>query len=204
MSTLVVSAVKYEVEPFLEKAGSLGLEFNYTETGIGAIKAAQSSERLAREAKGKDVIYVGTCGIFGGFNGTKIIRANKTVWLPPCERASIAWSIEGIDRPIILPKPPTWANDLEKATVICSSTIAKSPQISDESYKRLNLNKNEMFVENLELYSCTEAITRVAKSFVAILGVSNEVNLKSRAEWKDNFKKLALSTSDYLLNKLSR
>lgn len=203
MSTLIVSAAKFEVEPLLERLETTENQIQYVEAQVGSIKSARSSGMLFEKAKGKDVIFIGSCGVFGEFIEPTLVRAKKTVWLPTCERVNIAYSINGVDEPFTLPKPPTWTKDIEEATVICASTISKTSEISDESAIRAGINKEkDLLVENLELYSVAEVLASSAKSFVSIFAITNAVGSNSHKQWKVNFKKAATLTSDYIINKL--
>lgn len=198
MSVIIVAAVRFEAEPLLQKLELMGMKATFVEIGIGAINAARASEKLQTAVKGKDVILVGTCGTFGKFSEPLLVRACRTLWLPACVRASIAWSIEGIDPPIDLPDPPIWAKSLPTATVICGPTIAKSPLIPEPIVEHLNLWNHSHLVENLELYSCIASLASSARSMVSVLGITNAVGPDGRQQWRHYFKTLATMTAEYI------
>lgn len=195
---IVLAAVRFEAEPLLQVLNTKRLDFEFHEIGIGAIKAARSAARLQQVCEGKEVIYVGTGGSFGKFSEPLLVKAGRVLWLPPCLREGISWAIEGIDKPYDLPKSPVWAQELPERTIICSPTISKTVEMTSNIVAEYELGRPEKLVENLELYSCAEAICSVAKSFVAILGITNAVGPEGRTQWRNNFKAVADMTAAYI------
>lgn len=201
---LIVAAVEFEVRPLMETLAKLGIKTEFAATGIGCLNAARSSDRLQQLAHDKDVLYVGTAGSFAEFTGPKLVRAERVEWLPPCVRHDKAWAIEGLDPPIELPPGASWAQSLPSATVLCSPTIAKSPELgswrSEASRQQALASKDQHpeLIENLELYSCAEALSQSSRSFTAIFGITNAVGPDGRKQWREHFKGLAEMTAGFV------
>jgi len=198
MRLSIISAAKFEVLPLLSLLERVGCSFEYVSFGVGSIESAKNSRSLARRCEGRDVLYIGTCGTFSGWVSPQLIYARKLFWLPPCVRVGIAWSIEELKSGISLPSPPVWLEVLPQKTVLCSSSIAKSPFVSPELMESFSLISMDCLVENLELYSCAVDVLKYAKSFIAILGVTNGIGLQGRLEWRSNFQEVAEMTADFI------
>ena len=185
---VVISAAPFEVSNLRSK----GFEATYLSCGIGALEAARCSRDLGTEVVDKDVIFVGTCGIFGRFDEISLVSASEVVWSPPCERAKIAWSIEGISPNIPL-LGGSFEGELPRARVLCSSTISRG---ADCDSKAQALGP---CVENLELYSIVGDLLKSARSLSVVLGVTNAIGEDARRQWRQNFKRAASLTASFLV-----
>ncbi|MFK7874113.1 MAG: hypothetical protein AB8C84_13260 [Oligoflexales bacterium] len=187
-SHLYVSAVKFELQPLLE----VNPDVDVYEFGIGALETESRSREIFEKTKDRDVIYVGTCGVLDKWEEPYLISPSHTSWLPLCERIGLSWP---------LPALPTYSlrrfSSLRSGHVLCSTHIAKSSEVSEDIQTRLSGVRDEIFYENLELYSFVRHATQ-CRSLKVVLGVSNEVCIEGRQQWKENFRVLAKKTCDFL------
>jgi len=184
-------------------AGS-DLQFDYTPSGIGALNAARSSNEIARLAEGRDVIFVGTAGIFGPFAQPSVYLTERVFWEPTCVRRGEAYTVKDSAPDHICRKPHPAFSQIPRCTVVCSPAISKVadlPRIVPD----LNLNttgKTQAAVENLELYSVASEIERAARSFSVLMCTTNSVGPAAHDEWKANFSKAAQTTAAAVVNAL--
>jgi hypothetical protein len=164
--------------------------------GIGPLDTAAQVSRLAERLSGTQVIFLGSCGVFGEFSQVKLITPSRSLWLPTCERILASSPIENLTPPFEL-SPQESA--LEKATVLCAPNISLTGEIHPRVREQYGLQG--LLVENMELYSLTPLIQAVA-SFIAILAITNGVGPKGRLEWRENFKEGARLAGEYALGEL--
>lgn len=197
MKILLVSAVRFEAQDILSACENLGREIEYFEVGIGPIHAAKREESLAREAKGKHVIYIGSCGGFYDFTSPHLVSVEKVLWMPPCLRTGLAQEPEGLHKPFEIPSEIK-TFDLPQKTLLTSPTVS----LKDDILESLRLPPASELVENMELYSCVGGILSSAKKFDVVLGVTNQVGPNGRLQWRENFRKVAKMTSDFVIGQL--
>ncbi len=192
MSLLVVSAFKPEAKPTLELLTKNKVPFEYFQLGVGPIHAAKSEALLKKAARGRTVLYVGSCGSFYSFKDLHLVSVDSVYWMPPCLRTGIA------KIPLILHKPIYFPNSeisLPKKAVLTSPSVSLVNAFAENVEK--NLPSKELLVENMELYACAEALLE-AKSLYVILGVTNEVGPSGSKDWEKNFKEIAHMTASFV------
>jgi len=197
LKTLIVAAVKFEVENLLEELEKKVYNFEFFEIGIGPLKATRSSLKLEEKCENAHVIYVGTCGTFSPFEKPYLVSAEETHWMPAGVRSGISdfnpnWH------------PPLSFKEIPHSHKLQKEIILTSPEISlTQDFKNNEMTKNNSsrIYENMELYCVGEALKK-SRRLDIILGVTNEIGPNSRLEWKKNFKKLAEMSKNYLLNLL--
>lgn len=181
---VLLSAAKFEAEPTIKILEQSGIGFDYVEIGIGAVNAAKTSSRL--ELKGRSVIFVGSCGAFGTFPELTVVSVKRCLWSPYAVRAGDAELIEGVEPEILFENLSPYAKTLKLYTAICSSAITTQ----DKHHP-----KEELSCENLELYSVARELSQ-AKSLSIFLGITNQVCMQGRQQWRENFNKIAVKTSE--------
>ena len=199
MEITLVSAARFEAEAFLRAATTPNLTINYLSCGIGALHAAKEESRLARLCRGKQVLFIGTCGSFAPFHGVELVQIDQVHWLPTCERAGYADSIAGLHPPIVLPEAPAWL-DLPIRTALCGPTISRYDLISAKL--QAGLAAKDLLVENLELYSCIGAIAHSCQSLAVVLAITNEISDLGRSQWREHYLEAAEKTAAYLVTTL--
>ncbi len=188
MKPLIVAAAQFEASPVLKSLEKIGVSADLFILGVGALEAARQSTKL--DTKGRDVIYVGSCGLFDNFNGLELVGVEKAVWLPTCERHGLSYSIKNTNPPVAFSQYPKWSENIERKIVICSPTISISPKLPE-----LFIPKNT--VENVELYSAANKLIE-AKSLSLLLAVTNQIGPTAHTQWKQNFKNASQVVADFI------
>lgn len=192
MTLLVVSAVFFEAEASLHVLKKKDPSLEYFELGIGPLHAAKSAAALKEKCRGKDVLYLGSCGSFYAFDKAHLITVDTVYWMPPCLRAGLSGAPEGLYPPYTFPEASL---PLPKKSVLTSPTVSLTDHFDTDLETKLP--SKEDLVENMELYACAEALLE-AKSLHTILGVTNQVGPEGRKQWASNFRDIAFLTSEFL------
>ena len=192
---LIVSAVRFEIEPLLAIMPSI----ESIECGIGALNTARQHHTLCEAARGKHVLYIGTCGVYGSFHEVQLCQSDDLHWVPLCERLGQSWAIEGLELPVESGLSPL-SLELPLASIVCCQNIAKTDALAPDVLGRF---RQPLLVENLESYCVAKAVRNSAKSFTGILGITNQIGLEARKEWRQHFQEAAKLTAEYLAPRLS-
>lgn len=195
---LFISAAEFEVKPL---RASLGANHTYLSCGIGSLNAAKHEAFLIEQCRGQDVVFLGTCGTLGDFKEVELVTVDRVLWLPPCERLDVSWSIEQLHPPIDLTVGPL-CQQLPVKTLLTSPTIAKSSEIKEDIRNAYELKPNSELIENLELYCCL-GIKDVAKTLNIILAITNQVCPEGRQQWRRHFVKAAELTSSFITKNIT-
>lgn len=193
MRILVISAAEFEAAPVLRQLAESNISSDYACCGIGSINAAKVSKYLGDLAKGRHVLFVGTCGSFFQAQLGEVVSASKVSWKPVCERFDLADSIEGIYPEVCLDPKKKLVQGLRDVQVLCCPTISR--------VKHFELLP-ELAVENLEVYSVVHELLENAKSLDILLGISNQVGPEGRREWRENFELCSKMTAQVVRNSL--
>lgn len=196
MNPLLIAAAKFEIEPLLNALQQIGHTPDFILTGVGAINAAKRAKSVAEAARGRTVIFVGTCGSFSPFSKVYLVRATEVHWSPTCERLRVSYTVKDSAPPLILPDGPSYLRNLPARRVLCSPSISLVSKLPDGF-------SPDQTVENIELYSCIGEIAAQCTSLSVILAVTNAVGPDSHMEWRQNFKIAAGRTAEFIVNKLS-
>lgn len=195
MNPVIISAARFELEPLVNGLQQRGHTPDMLLTGVGAIAAAKKSRVIAEQCRGRDVIFVGTCGSFSSFSKVYLVRAQEVCWSPTCERLKLAYTIKDSMPPLSLPDPPPYLISLPPKKVLCTPGISLVGALPEGF-------STENTVENLELYSCIAEIATQAQSLAVILAVTNLVGPESHLQWKQNFPIAAGMTAEYVIQKV--
>lgn len=182
----LMSAAKFEAEPTIAFFKKEGIDYEYIEVGIGSILSAQQSSKF--DLSSKNIIFIGSCGVFNEDLDVKLITTNQCFWSPPSTRSQQSHLIEGVEKPIHFKNLHAFNKSLEIYNVACSPSITTDSNLTPSPDK---------CVENLELYSIGNKIAS-AKSALIILGITNKVHSEGRKEWSSNFKNVAQMTATYI------
>lgn len=193
---LLISAAPFEVAATIHALASLHFAFDYQRIGIGPFPLEQSHPNLSIIAKDRDVIFIGTCGIFGAFTEPRLVIAEQAHWLPTCERHQLSYQAAQPLPPISWkmaaknPAPP-----VETCIAICAPNVSLSDQLPVEY-----LQKSTSVVETIELYRVATLVQPVAKSFCVLLGITNSVGPHAREQWRENHAKCAQMSAAFVAN----
>lgn len=191
---LIIAAALFEVEETVQKLRDQGIDAHAKPIGVGALAAAYNARTLADQCAGANVFFLGTCGTFARFEEVRLVQVGSAHWLPTSDRLGLSYTVQGICPPRQLPKPPealTALPSLPIVTAICGPSISLDATLPS-TFPR------ETSVENLELYSVLPDVAERAKSFAAILAVTNGVGPSAHQEWRRNFRTAAILTAEYL------
>jgi len=196
MNPILIAAAKFELDPLTNTLQARGHTPETRLTGVGALNAAKRAKQIADACRGRDVIFVGTCGAFSGFSKVSLVRATDVLWSPTCERLGMSYTVKDSAPPINLPAPPAWATKLPEKKVLCSPAISLVSRLPDGC-------SADSYVENLELYSCIGDIAQTAASLVVILAMTNTIGPDAHAEWRQHFAAAAGMTAEYIGNRIA-
>lgn len=196
MNPILIAAAKFELDPLTNSLQQRGHTPETKLTGVGALNAAKRAKAIGEACRGRDVIFVGTCGAFGPFSKVSLVRAVEVLWAPTCERLGFSYTVKDSAPPIALPEPHAFARNLPAKKVLCTPAISLVGKLPDGLAA-------DSVVENLELYSCIGEIAQTAQSLSVILAVTNTVGPDSHAEWRQNFASAAGLTAEFVSSKLS-
>ncbi|MBI2602370.1 MAG: hypothetical protein HYW48_04875 [Deltaproteobacteria bacterium] len=203
MSLLVVSAAHFEAQATLELLEKRNVPASFFLLGVGPIHAARAEQRLGEASKGKDVIYVGSCGSFYPFEDLHLVSIDRAYWVPPCYRTGISDNLDGLYPPIKFPPGifslPKFGLPVKK--LLCSPTISRVDHFDERIAK--TLPSPDELVENMELYVCARALIDNARSVNVILAVTNRVGPEGRLQWKRNFANGAALTAQFVTSHIS-
>jgi hypothetical protein len=195
VNPIIVAAAKFEVDPLVSALQEKGQTPETRLVGIGAINAAKKARAIGDSVRGRNVIFVGTCGTFSAFSKVTLVRADQVLWSPTCERMGFSYTVKDTAPPITLPEPPTWARGLPGRKVLCSPGISLVGKLPDGMAA-------DTAVENLELYSCIGEIASSAASLAVVLAVTNAIGADSHAQWRHNFTLAAGLTAEFVGSRL--
>lgn len=196
MNPILIAAAKFELDPLTNSLQQRGHTPETKLTGVGALNAAKRAKVIGEACRGRDVIFVGTCGAFGPFSKVSLVRASEVLWAPTCERLGFSYTVKDSAPPIALPEPHAFARSLPPRKVLCTPAISLVGKLPEGLAA-------DSVVENLELYSCIGEIAQAAQSLTVILAVTNAVGADSHAEWRQNFASAAGLTAEFVSSKLS-
>jgi hypothetical protein len=195
VNPVIVAAAKFEADPLTSVLQEKGHTPETRLTGVGAINAAKKARAIGESVRGRNVIFVGTCGTFGAFGKVTLVRAHDVLWSPTCERMGFSYTVRDSAPPIALPEAPAWARGLPARRVLCSPGISLVGKLPDGV-------SADTAVENLELYSCIGEIAANAATLVVVLAVTNAVGPDSHAQWRQHFTGAAGLTAEYVGTRL--
>jgi hypothetical protein len=159
--------------------------------GIGPLNAAKKAKALGEMCRGRQVIFVGTCGTFSSFSKPHLVRAHDVFWSPTSDRVGMSYTVKDSAPPIALPEPPPWLRSLPARRVVCTPSISLVSRVPEGIAA-------ETAVENLELYSCIGEIAATAASVAVVLAVTNAVGPDSHTQWRQFYGEAAGMTAEFI------
>lgn len=193
MTLLVVAAARFEAEQSLAVLKTFDPSVEFFELGVGPLPAAKSEARLFERCRGKDVIYIGSCGSFYPFETLHLTTVDEVHWMPPCMRTGIASYPEQFwQKPY---KCPEAILPLLKKSVLTTPSISLVDHFAPNIVSKLP--PIHSLTENMELYTVMDALLQ-ARSLHTILGVTNQVGPEGSKQWEKNFREIAKMTAEFL------
>ena len=179
----------FEVQPTLHRCASAGAKVDYESIGIGALAAAKACHHLATLAKSRLVVLIGTAGVFGPFRHIEVVTTTEVHWLPTSDRTGQSYSVEGSCPPLHLKSSAiATASRLEKCVTLCSPSISLTSDLEQTAHRQTASEQIKgRLIENIELYSVAEELSRVSKDFTILLAITNAIGPLAHRQWKENF-----------------
>lgn len=197
MDLSIVAAARFEVEPLKNAVEHLGYVPEVHLVGIGAINAAKNARLVAEACRGKNVVFVGTCGTFGEFSKPQLITGTEIHWLPTSDRMGFSYTVKDTAPAITIKNPLPSIAGLPSKKIMCGPSISKVTTLPD------GYTPHE-WVENLELYSCAQEISAKAASFSVIFCITNAIGPDAHVQWKEHFANAATETAEYFKSRLCK
>lgn len=193
---VIVCAAAFEAAPLLEALIGRDMKVGLLELGVGPIAAAKRMIESQARLRGAHIIFVGTCGIFGEFQGVHLVQPRRILWLPLGSRLEAGYLVEGTTEPYtFVGSRHAELSKIPKCDVICGPEISLNNQLTPG----LQVGKT---VENLELYSVFSEMEAVAEELTILLAVTNSVGTKAHQQWQTNHKQAAEMTAETLIQHL--
>jgi hypothetical protein len=189
----IIAAAKFEVEPLKNVLEQLGFTPEVHVVGIGALNAAKNARPIAESCRGKNVVFVGTCGSFGPFSKPYLVTGKDVHWLPTSDRLGFSYTIKDTAPAIPLKKRGDLVQGIPEKTILCGPSISTIGTLPEQYIA-------DSCVENLELYSCAAEISAKAAEFSVVLCVTNTVGPDSHSQWKEHFLGAATETAEFFKN----
>lgn len=177
---VILSAAKFEADALLKSLEENSIAYDYLCVGVGALEAAKSAKIVGEFCRGKDVIFIGSCGIFGAFKNIELVQVGSIKWQPTGDREGLSYTIENSAPPIDSDIKP-FRNievSLPKCTMICAPGV---------SLKQHHAYEQALHCESLELYSVAAEILNSCASFTSIFAITNSIGPDAHVQWKQNF-----------------
>ena len=185
---IVASAASFESQLLLQALARLAADVTFIEVGVSSITSSGLASRLVDIIRGRDVLFVGSCGISSPFDHPKLFAINRVKWAPVDVRRGDSYLVNGSEPELVLNGRLDLIRGLEPGCASCSSSISLLHE----------LKSDQVVLENLELYSAAKAWSYQAKSFTAILGTTNQIGPNAHSEWKKNFRLVAKMTANHI------
>ncbi|MBP9706210.1 MAG: hypothetical protein KBD78_01100 [Oligoflexales bacterium] len=177
---VILSAAKFEAVALLKILEEKSIVYEYLDVGVGALESAKSAVRICDFCQDKDVIFIGSCGIFGLFKSIELVQVATIKWQPAGDREGISYSIENSAPDIEADTKPNSSIEvsLPKCTMICAPGVSLKPCLAYEQ---------TLHCESLELYSLAAEIMKSCASFTSIFAITNAIGPDAHQQWKQNF-----------------
>ncbi len=189
---IVVAAAKFETEPLRNKlAPQVGIDWLCC--GVGVIAAAAAGQRLRISCRGREVIFIGSCGTFGKFKKIMLCRAQALHWSPTCARTGLSYAVDATP-PLSCPSSSCY-NDLPVAEVFCAPNISLTNTLPAAAPAGI------LCVENVEAYAFLSQLGDTASSVSVLLAITNAVGKDAHQQWQQHHAQAARLTAAYVMQR---
>ena len=181
MKLLVVAAWEPELERFRELAREPLIPHIAAGVGIGLVDAAIGTARLLAKHAPESVLLLGTCGAAPGSSLAigDVVVARSVLLVDPATlegRAALPWSPAPIEGMLVAPFVAAGA---------IATSIATTLGITTDDALAATLAR-EAETEHLEAYAVARACALAGIPCIVVLGITNIVGSRGRAEWRAN------------------
>lgn len=187
---IIAAAAEFETEPLRGKM-TRQADVDWVCCGVGVIAAAAAGQRWQSLCRGREVLFIGTCGTFGTFKKIELCRAHTLHWSPTCARIGASYAVDKT--------PPRSLNcsahysDLPAAAVFCA------PNISLTNTLPVTTQAGMLSVENIEAYAFLSMLCDRAQSIDVLLAITNAVGKDAHRQWQQHHAQAAQLTAAYVM-----
>ncbi len=168
--------------------------------GVGYLDSAINLQRLLHRFSEVDkVIFTGSAGFYPGNQSVKtgdLCWCKETLLCDSAAEMKYSLYSDKLKRnPIkstIKPK-----SNLYSAVVATILTLTKDDQLAVILGKQAKAE-----LENMELYGIASVCEKISIQWNALLGITNKVGSNGSAEWRENYRRMAIISGDYLYRQL--
>lgn len=203
MTLLLVGAFAPEIAPF---HGRLPEGVEARAVGIGLVDAALGAARVIAELRPSAVVLVGSAGVLPGsrVDLLEVVAVGSTV-LADLAAARGEASLLPRMAEVRETSAELTAALAPEATRVCALTTLTVTTSDEAAVALAEAHRGHApLVENLEAYAVARAAEVAGVPFAAVLGVTNRVGSRGRADWAQHHEKVAELACDRVLSGLAR
>lgn len=189
---VIVSAAEFETKP-LRTALTQQANVDWLACGVGALAAATAGQRLHIPCRGREVLFIGTCGTFNKFKQVELCRIKTLHWSPTCERVGLSYAVD--ETPPLPLNSSGCYDDLPAAEVFCAPNISLTNALPAAAQAGM------LCVENVEAYACLSLLTKTARSIDVLLAITNAVGKDAHPQWQRYHIQAAELTATYVMQR---
>ena len=122
----ILIAEKFEADALLKTLEENSIAYDYFVLGLGTRESAKSAPEVVDFCGGKDVIFIGSCGIFGLFKSIELVQVGSIKWQPAGDREGLSYTIENSAPPIDSDTKPFLGKmvSMPKCTMMCAPRVS--------------------------------------------------------------------------------
>ncbi|MFO0638709.1 MAG: hypothetical protein U0183_05800 [Polyangiaceae bacterium] len=203
MTLLLVGAFAPEIAPF---QGRLPEGVEARAVGIGLVDAALGAARAIAELRPSKVVLVGSAGVLPGsrVDLLEVVAVARTVLADLAAARREATLLPRMAE-VRETSAALTAALAPEATHVCALTTLTVTTSDEAAVALAEAHRGHApLVENLEAYAVARAAEVAGVPFAAVLGVTNRVGSRGRADWAQHHEKVAECVCDRVLSGLAR
>jgi hypothetical protein len=183
-----MSAADFEIAAVVKSLTSVNEDFSVIHCGVGIFPPIETGDVLRNQCAGRDVLFIGTCGIFGDFSKPTLVTTDSVHWEPAGDRIGTSYPVPKME-PFTVSALP----HLPVCRLICG------PSVSVDAMKSL---RRTTTIENIEFYSVLRTLSSCARSIRALFCITNAIGPDAHSQWKANFGQAGELSAEYVLANL--
>jgi nucleoside phosphorylase len=182
---------------------SLSTDFLFLDLGIAYLNSALNLERYLLNLKEKpsQIIFLGTAGSFEGIDIGDISSVSKVSLLMSTTRMKLAYTPLKEEDLTINKKSEEKFSDIKSSHCFSSLGISQSKFLYLELKKEF---KNEILVENMELFGLAKVASDHKIPWEAYLGITNHIGARAHQEWKQSHAAVSEKLNNWFIEKYTK
>ena len=190
---IIASAASFETEPLQAEVAKCATDVDWVLCGVGVLAAAATGQRLLSSCRGREVLFIGTCGTFSKFTQVALCRAQTLHWSPTCARAGLSYAVD--ETPPLPLNSSAYYDNLPAAEVFCAPNISLTNTLPSAAPAGM------LCVENVEAYACLSLLDKTAQSVDVLLAITNAVGKGAHRQWLQHHAQAAALTAKYVVQR---